>query len=312
MATPCSKPSGYGMCPSARRSWLYASGLHGYPRTGERPTLLMRDWPMPLHAIQLGTSGWSYGDWVGPFYPPRITQAEYLNYYATQFGIVEVDRTFYRTPSRTTAAGWAARTPDHFRFALKVPQVITHEKVLRDCDDEMDDLLAALEPLRPKVKCLLLQFGYLNRAAFASDKPFLERLDGFLGRYAGRIPLAVEIRNKNWLTGRYFDLLRRHGVVATLVEHAWLPPLDALIAAQDVVTGPFSYVRLIGDREGIEKVTKTWGQVVVDRSADLRRLVAALRQIATRAEVMVFINNHYAGHGPASCRQLEACLAAGE
>jgi uncharacterized protein YecE (DUF72 family) len=260
--------------------------------------------------IHLGTSGWSYDDWVGPFYPEGTTKSDYLAHYATQFDVVEVDSTYYRPPSANMVRAWAERTPADFGFALKVPSEITHEKVLADCDLPMESLLATLEPLKPKIRCLLLQFGYFNRTAFGSARPFFERLDAFLTRFARRIPLAVEIRNKNWLGAAYFDLLRAHGVVAALVEHVWLPPVDRLVATHDVVTGPFAYFRLIGDREEIEKTTKTWGKVVVDRSADLRRVAGAMRRVAERTEVFVFVNNHYAGHGPATCRQLGDALNA--
>lgn len=259
--------------------------------------------------IQVGTSGWFYDAWVGPFYPQRTAKSDYLGCYAERFEIVEVDSTYYRTPSTRMTRGWAARTPDRFRFALKVPREITHEKVLSDCEREMDEYLSALEPLGPKVKCVLLQFGYFNRRAFSSAGPFLERLDGFLARYAGQIPIAAEIRNKNWLSAAYFDLLRSHNVVATLVEHAWLPPIDALIQRHDVVTGPFSYLRLIGDRKHIEEITTTWEKVVVDRSSDLRRVAAAIRRLAETTDVVTFVNNHYAGHGPATVADLNAALA---
>jgi uncharacterized protein YecE (DUF72 family) len=86
------------------------------------------------------------------------------------------------------------------------------------------------------------------------------------------------------------------GVVAATVEQARLPPIDALAEQYDVVTGPFAYARLLGDREGIEKVTERWGEIVVDRTSDLQRVAHALREIAQRAEVLVFVNNHYAGH----------------
>ncbi|HPM25120.1 MAG TPA: DUF72 domain-containing protein [Phycisphaerae bacterium] len=258
--------------------------------------------------IRIGTSGWSYDDWVGPFYPPGTAKGEYLSHYATRFDTVEVDSTFYRPPSPAMISGWAQRTPAEFAFALKTPRVITHDQMLQDCDAEMESLLESLQPLGKRLKVLLLQFGYFNRAAFASSTPFFQRLDTFLGRYAARVPLACEIRNNNWLTPEYFDLLRGHRVTAALVEHAWLPPIDRLCAEHDVHTGPFAYVRLIGDRAGIERTTQKWDQTVVDRSADLRRVARALRQIAQSADVLVFINNHYAGHGPATCRDLRTAL----
>jgi uncharacterized protein YecE (DUF72 family) len=260
--------------------------------------------------VRIGTSGWSYDDWVGPFYPVGTKPGDYLRHYAQHFDIVEVDSTFYRLPSAQMVAGWAARTPEHFGFALKMPRVITHEKVLSDCEADMDELVPTFSLLGPKLRSVLLQFGYFNRAAFAGPRPFFERLGAFCTRYAADLPLACEIRNRNWLTKDYFALLREHHVATALVEHAWLPPIDELIAQHDVATGPHVYVRLIGDREGIEKLTTTWDKVVVDRGQDLQRIAGALRKIARRAELLVFVNNHYAGHGPESCRQLRAALEA--
>jgi uncharacterized protein YecE (DUF72 family) len=262
------------------------------------------------HAIHIGTSGWSYDDWVGPFYPSGTGKPDYLSQYAEHFNVVEVDSTYYAIPARRLVQGWADRTPANFRFALKAPGDITHKKVLLECAGEAEQFLAAIEPLAGKTLCVLLQFGYFNRQAFASARPFLKRLDGFLEKYASRAPLAVEIRNKNWLTDEYFDLLRGHRASAALVEHAWLPRIDELIAQRDVVTGPYAYLRLIGDREGIEKITKTWEKEVVDRGAELKRIAAAIRQLAARVPVYTFVNNHYAGHGPATCRRLEQAVHA--
>ena len=258
--------------------------------------------------VHIGTSGWSYADWVGPFYPAGTPPGDYLARYAQHFDVVEVDSTYYRPPGRQMVQNWAGRTPAHFRFALKAPGEITHKKVLHDCDAEMEVLLEALEPLRAKTLCVLWQFGYFNRKAFASATPFFEQLAAFLVQYAGRTPLAVEIRNKQWLSADYFDLLRRHGAAAALVEHSWLPRIDRLIEEHDVITAPFSYCRLIGDRKGIEQVTETWDRPVVDRTEDLTRVAAALRRIAQRVPVYTFANNHYAGHGPDTCRRLRELI----
>lgn len=259
--------------------------------------------------IRIGTSGWSYDDWVGPFYPQGTNKRDYLAHYASRFEVVEVDSTYYATPRRQMVQGWAERTPEHFRFALKMPGEITHKKVLLDCQAAMEQFIEALEPLRPKLLCVLLQFGYFNRAAFASAEPFLDRLRDFLRSFAARLPLACEIRNKHWLRSDYFDLLRSHEVAAALVEHAWLPPVDLLIERHDVITGPLAYVRLIGDRHGIEKITTTWEKEVVDRDIDLERLAGALLRVAERVEVVTFVNNHYAGHAPQTVERLQRCLS---
>src|SRR5437660_1012653 len=96
-----------------------------------------------MHPVCIGTCGWSYKDWSGAFYPEGLKAGDYLAHYAKTFSVVEVDSTFYRSPSRKAVEGWREQTPDGFRFSLKVPQVITHEKVLEDCGAELEAFLDA-------------------------------------------------------------------------------------------------------------------------------------------------------------------------
>jgi len=262
-----------------------------------------------MPSIRVGTSGWSYQDWIGPFYPPGTPARDFLSWYADRFNTVEVDSTFYATPPASRAAHWAASTPADFRFCLKVPQAITHEKALLNCDAERDTFLRAIEPLGSKAYALLLQFGYFNKQAFRHAHEFFDRLDNFLQKYPGPTPVAVEIRNRAWLTPEFFQLLQSHRAAYCLADHAWMPPPEHVLARHDLLTGDFLYVRLIGDRAGIEKVTRTWDRVVADRSEAIRRLVAALAGVIPRGNVVVFVNNHYAGHAPASCEDLLAALA---
>jgi uncharacterized protein YecE (DUF72 family) len=88
--------------------------------------------------IHVGTSAFTAAGWEETFYPKNLTPADFLSYYATKFGTVELDNTFYRTPSISTVQGWNAKTPPGFIFAAKIPQVITHEKVLLDCEDDLN------------------------------------------------------------------------------------------------------------------------------------------------------------------------------
>ncbi len=152
------------------------------------------------NSILIGCSGWSYADWEGPFYPEGMASGEYLGWYADRFPIVEVDSTFYRVPSKGMVEGWRRKTPAGFKFALKVPQVITHQKQLRDCEAEVDEFVASILPLGEKLSSALLQLGYFNRGAFASLDDFLGVLDPFLSHWPhDRVPLAVEVRNPRWV-----------------------------------------------------------------------------------------------------------------
>src|ERR1700729_4479123 len=116
-----------------------------------------------MFPVRVGTCGWSYDDWKGVFYPKGTTPGQYLAYLAEHFPFVEVDSTFYHAPRPSMVEGWREKTPANFAFSLKVPQTITHEKLLLDCQAEVDGFLGAARLLGDKLACCLLQFGYFNR-----------------------------------------------------------------------------------------------------------------------------------------------------
>ena len=147
--------------------------------------------------LRIGTSAFTAAGWPGSFYPDGLPEREYLTYYATKFDTVEVDSTFYRTPSLSTVKGWNAKTPPGFLFAAKVPQVITHEKVLVDCDAEFKEFIEVMDNLGEKLGPLLLQFGYFNKKTFVGVNDFLVRLRPFLIKLPQGHRFAVEIRNND-------------------------------------------------------------------------------------------------------------------
>jgi uncharacterized protein YecE (DUF72 family) len=197
---------------------------------------------------------------------------DFLSYYATQFATVEVDSTFYRTPSVSTVTGWYEKTPPDFIFPAKVPQVITPEKVLVDCEPEFDEFIARMDLLDEKLGPLVLQFPFFNRYAFKSVGEFLSRLRFFLKRTQGMFTckFAAEIRNKSWLDARFADLLREHNVALALTDQEWMPRPLELFEKFDPITADFSYVRWLGDRKGIEEQTRVWDKVIVDRTSELK------------------------------------------
>jgi uncharacterized protein YecE (DUF72 family) len=256
--------------------------------------------------IRLGTSAFTAAGWETAFYPAGMKPAEYLTYYATKFDTVEVDSTFYRSPAITTVKGWYAKTPPGFLFAAKVPQVITHEKVLADCDEDFQIFLKAMDCLGEKLGPLLLQFGYFNKGAFAGVNDFLARLVPFLKKLPRGYRFVVEIRNKNWLVPAFFDTLREHGVALALIDQSWMPGPKQLFARLDPITADFAYVRWLGDRKGIEEKTKIWNKVIVDRKADLNNWVEVLKKVSERRiQILAFANNHYAGFGPGTLEEFQ-------
>jgi len=256
--------------------------------------------------FRIGTSAFTAAGWEKAFYPEGMKAADYLSYYATKFNTVEVDSTFYRTPSAATVNGWNRKTPTGFLLAAKIPQVITHEKILQDCDEDLKHYLETMDLMGDKLGPLLFQFGYFNRDAFEGGGDFMARLEPFLKKLPKGYKFALEIRNKNWLSKSFFDLLREYNVAYALIDQAWMPRVSEIFEKFDPITADFAYMRLLGDRKGIEQKTKVWDKVIVDRSRELMSWVnVCQRTIRRGVSTYVYVNNHYAGFAPATVEQFE-------
>lgn len=252
--------------------------------------------------LRIGTSSFTASGWRGTFYPEGIQQADYLRYYATQFDTVEIDSTWYGPPSESTVLNWAAQTPDNFTISAKVPQIITHERCLVDCEEEMNSFIRVMERLGPKLGILLFQFPYFNRNVFATSEPFVKRLEPFLKKLPVGFRYATELRNKAWLTPSLQHLFKAHQVSLTMLDHPWMPSPHTWFRT-DCITGPIGYVRLLGNRQEIEQNTKSWDKVIVDRSREIADWTDVCEKITRRGtDVFVYVNNHYAGHAPATVR----------
>jgi uncharacterized protein YecE (DUF72 family) len=251
--------------------------------------------------IRIGTSAFTAAGWEEAFYPAGMKPADYLTYYATRFDTVELDNTFYRTPSLAVVKGWNAKTPKGFIFAAKVPNTITHEKVLVDCDADLKEFLTTMDALGDKLGPLLFQFGYFNKSAFKSGAEFLARLRPFLKKLPRDHLFALEIRNKYWLNADFAGILREHGVALAMIDQSWVPRPWEMKEKFDLITSDFTYVRWLGDRKGIEQKTKTWDKIIVDRTPELEEWAKIVRKVHERKiKVFAFANNHYAGFGPAT------------
>jgi uncharacterized protein YecE (DUF72 family) len=249
----------------------------------------------------VGTSAFTAAGWEGAFYPDRTKPADFLRHYTQHFNSVEVDSTFYRTPSKSTVQGWASKTPDGFVFSAKIPQIITHEKVLVDCDAEFQQFVEVMDTLGEKLGPLLFQFGYFNRTVFRGVNDFLARLRPFLKKLPKEHKFAVEIRNENWLAPQFIETLREHGVALALIDQSWMPRPAQWFEKFDPTTADFTYVRWLGDRKGIEERTRVRNEVIVDRSHELSEWVEILGKVHKRKiQIYAYANNHYAGYAPAT------------
>jgi uncharacterized protein YecE (DUF72 family) len=206
-----------------------------------------------------------------------MRSSDYLAFYAERFHTVEVDSTFYACPSPRTVANWAARTPEDFIFSVKVPQVITHEKVLVDCDANFHEFLNTMNLLGQKLGPMVFQFPIFSRSAFRDRHEFLDSLVPFLGKLPRSHRFAIEIRNRTWLDAELANLLRDHGIALVLQDRSWMPsPADLKF---DPITADWTYIRWLGDRKSIEEQTMTG----TNPSSIARRSSAVGSIIATRS-----------------------------
>jgi uncharacterized protein YecE (DUF72 family) len=250
--------------------------------------------------IRLGASSWTAKGWLGGFYPSGTPQREFIAHYARRFPTVEVDATFYAIPAASTVDGWSERTPDGFVFAAKAPKTITHERFLEGCGEELATYLGTMARLGDKLGPVLFQFPYFSRKKGVTFSDFMGRLTPFLASLPAERPaVAVEVRNKAWLTPALFDLLREHNVALTLIDHPWMAPPEDLLARDGILTAPFVYIRWLGDRYAIEKITKVWDAPVLDRTQRLEAWASAIRAISAGGrDVFGYVNNHYSGFAP--------------
>jgi len=259
--------------------------------------------------IRLGTSAFTIAGWQGSFYPAGLQPRDFLSYYATKFDTVEIDSTFYRCPSRSTVQGWYNKTPKDFVFAAKVPREITHERMLVECEAQCREFFSTMEILGEKLGPLLLQFGYFNRDIFADGDEFLARLVPFLEKLPKDRRFALEIRNKYWLTQRFADALRKHGVALVLQDQSWMPRPREYFEKLDPITADFTYIRWLGDRKAIEEITKSWDKTVVDRTAEIGEWTEIIHKVQERRiKIYGYVNNHFAGHAPATIDLLRTAL----
>lgn len=181
--------------------------------------------------IYVGTSGYSYKEWKGTFYPEKISPREMLHSYAEQLNTVEINNTFYHMPNGSVLASWAEQVPRNFIFAIKAPQVITHIKRLRHVSSETGYLFKSLSVLEKKLGPVLFQFP----ESFHADKALLQ---DFLALIPGRTLCAFEFRSASWLNDGILDLLRKKKCSLCIAD------TDESPAHEIISTAAWGYLRL--------------------------------------------------------------------
>lgn len=260
--------------------------------------------------IRLGTCSWSTSDWVGKVYSAGAKQADYIAEYAQRFDTVEIDSTFYGTPRVATVEGWRDRTPESFVFSAKAPQLITHEKLMEHCERDLSEFLRVMDTLGPRLGPVVFQFPYFSKKYTVTESDFVKRLGPFLRSLPqDGHSYVVEVRNKAWLRKPLLDTLAEREVTLALIDHPWMHRPETLMKIDGILTGRFAYIRWLGDRYGIEKITKKWNEHVIDRRKDLERWVPPIRMIVDKKlSVLGYVNSHYSGYAPGDVELLSELL----
>ena len=232
--------------------------------------------------ILVGTSGYNYPEWKGSFYPADLPTAKMLPYYAGKFRSVEINYTFYRMPTPKLIAGWRAQVPPEFRFTLKAPKRITHDRRLRPADvaESVSGFITAAAELGPQLAALLFQLP-------PNFKKDLALLNEFLTLLPPKTTAAFEFRNASWLEEDVFEALRARNIALCFADsESRETPL--------VQTADYAYFRLRDEGYG---------------DADIAKWTAAAKQAGTTAkDVFVYFKHEDEGKGAAFGQQMMTLL----
>jgi uncharacterized protein YecE (DUF72 family) len=183
----------------------------------------------------VGTSGYSYKEWKGSFYPEKLSDKKMLGFYAERFSTVEINSTFHRFPTASTVEAWAAQVPESFRFVLKARQTITHFRRLQNAEEQIDDFINLASLLGERQGPLLFQLP----PNFKKDLP---RLEAFLTYVGGRAAVVLQLQHESWYDDEVFDCLRAHSAALCCVD-------DEGAACEKVIgTTDWGFVRLREER----------------------------------------------------------------
>lgn len=238
--------------------------------------------------LRVGCSGWSYEDWVGPFYPTGTKPKEYLGLYSSTFTSVEIDSSFYRIPNQYMIALWKKNTPDGFLFCPKFPRKITHEQKLQNSSDTLGFFSKTLAGLGSKLGPMVLQLPPSFRYN-GGVKVF----ETFVGQLKSGFRYAVEFRHNSWFRDDVYKLLEEANI--SLV---W--SINQYVRSPTKLTADFIYARMVGeDRE----ITKFSG-IQRDATNQMKEMADSVKEsIGSTDDAFIFFNNHFAGFGPESVNE---------
>lgn len=255
--------------------------------------------------IRLGTSGFSYDDWIGAVYPEDLPRWGWLGYYAKQFDTVELNVTYYRIPELKIVRGWIQKTPDDFLFTVKAHRSITHDRK----EPDFDNFRAAVQPLldEGRLAAILAQFPHSFHPD-GENRDYLEGLrEGLLD-----LPIVVEFRDSKWVSDATFSQLEKLHFGFCCVDEPDIPGLMPPVVRS---TSEIAYVRFHGrNAEKWWQHDHAWERYDYTYQEDeLKDWAPRINALHAEAPLtLVYANNHYRGQSVDTLRKLERILAATE
>jgi uncharacterized protein YecE (DUF72 family) len=224
----------------------------------------------------LGTSGYNYPEWRGSFYPEKFPTDRMLPYYAERFSSVEINYTFYRMPTEKLLAGWAAVTPDGFKFTLKAPRRITHDAKLKGCDDLVRSFYETAVTLGPRLGVLLFQLA----PSFRKNLPIFE---AFLACLPAGTRAAFEFRHESWHDEDVFAALKGRNLALCVAD-------SERMSTPAIATADYGYLRLRD--EGYQ-------------AADIERWAGTVQSLSPGwTDAFIYFKHEEEGKGPEFARML--------
>lgn len=234
--------------------------------------------------FHLGTSGWSYSDWRGRFYPEELPQKSWLPFYAQHFSTVEINMTFYRFPKAETLKGWLEKVPEDFKFALKANRQITHLKRIKGVKSEVRYFYILADSLRHKLGCILFQLP----PSITLD---LDLLEEFLQSLSPNYKNVIEFRHESWYKDEVNNMLKSHKAIFCTVSSIKVPKTV-------IETAETCYFRFHG---------LTGGYRYSYSEEDLKDWAEAIKKTKAK-ECYVYFNNDYNAHAVYNCKTLGKLL----
>lgn len=243
--------------------------------------------------IHFGCAGWDYKDWSGPFYPNRLPRSNFLEHYAKFFDLAEINSTFYNLPQVEMVQNWGIRTPERFRFIVKMWQQITHgPKTFDDIEAGYYQFIDRIEVLREKTLAILIQFP----PWFKFSEKHYKQLQFLLSIASREFKYVIELRDNSWFSSGILKELIDG--VQFILGTTYMPDIKAFYYSDQ----SFYYIRLIGDREltVFNRIQRSQEEAI----ADLEKKINQLRENSNIREIFIIVNNHFAGFGPGTINLL--------